>query len=58
VKKEIQQQQSIEIDGVIKDWLWLAKDREGGRKKRELEKKKKQDNAIENGNDNDNESNF
>jgi hypothetical protein len=43
-----------EIDGVIKDWLWFAEDREGGRKKRELEKEKKQDNAIENENDNDN----
>ena len=41
---------------MIKDWLWFTKDREGGRKKPELEKKKKQDNAIENGNDNDNES--
>jgi hypothetical protein len=27
---------------VIKDWLWFAEDREGGRKKRELEKEKKQ----------------
>jgi hypothetical protein len=32
---------------VIKDWLWLKKDREGGRKKRELEKKKKKSKTMQ-----------